>query len=80
MPHENKEAVKRVRGQINRRYIDSTLLNINVVGGTVYLTGVIRTLRTHPNVELSEEMDHISKILRTVPGIREIVWDVSRRT
>jgi hypothetical protein len=73
------EATRRIRGQIGRRYIDSSLLNVNVVGNVVHLTGVIRPLRTYPNVDLREEMEHISKILKQSCGMREVVWEVTLR-
>jgi hypothetical protein len=78
--HETKEAQRKVRAQIARRYIDSSMLNISVHGASVHLVGSIKVLRTHPNVDLKSEMDTISQILRTVPGIREVVWDVSLRS
>lgn len=80
MSTENKELGKKIRGQIARRYVDASMVNVNCVGGTVYLTGVLKVLRTNANVDLKEEMENISKVLRTVPGVREIVWDVTRRT
>jgi len=76
--HEQKEAARRVRGQVARRLFDSSMLNISVIGANVHFTGVISTLRSHPHVSLQEEMDTLSKILRQ-HGIREVVWDVSRR-
>ena len=80
MSTENKEMAKKIRGQIARRYVDASMVNVNCIGGTVYLTGVLKTLRTHASLNLKEEMDNIGKLLRTVPGVREIVWDVTLRT
>jgi len=80
MAAEQKELVKKVRAQISRRYIDTSLLNVAVNGASVHLTGVIKVLRTHPNVELPAEMEKISTILRTIPGIRDVVWDVAQRS
>ncbi len=77
---EDASLTKMVRSQIARRYIDSTLLDIRVSHGLVTLRGVIRTLRTAPDVELQKEMEVISTILRQKPGIREVVWDVTQRT
>jgi hypothetical protein len=78
--HDTKEVARKVRAQIARRYIDTSMLNISVHGASVHLVGAIRILRTHPNVDLKAEMDTISTILRTVPGVREVVWDVSQRS
>ena len=80
MSTENKELGKKIRGQIARRYVDASMVNVNVVGGTVYLTGVLKSLRTHATINLKDEMENISKVLRSVPGVREIVWDVTLRT
>jgi hypothetical protein len=80
MSADNKEMVKKVRGQIARRYVDATGVNVNCVGGTIYLTGVLRSIRTNASINLKEEMENISKILRTMPGIREVHWDVTLRT
>ena len=55
---------KMARVQITRRTIDSSMLNVTVSGGVVHITGVLRPLREYPNVDLKEEMNHISQILR----------------
>ena len=78
--HDTKEMARKVRAQIARRYIDTSMLNISVYGGSVHLVGIIKVLRTHPNVDLKSEMDTLSQILRTVPGVREVVWDVTQRS
>lgn len=80
MSVEAKDLVKRVRGQIARRYVDSSMINISIVGGSVYLTGVLHKLRTAQEVDLKSEMEQISKILRTIPGVRDVIWDVTQRT
>ncbi len=72
--------MKRVRSQIVRRNVDISLLNINVIGGFVHLTGVLAKMRTHPEVDLQSEMETISQILRQMSGIRDVVWNVSLRT
>ena len=80
MAAENKELTKKVRGQIARRYVDSSQINVNCVGGVVYLTGILGMLRTAPGVELKAEMGTISQTLRAIQGVREVVWDVVLRT
>jgi hypothetical protein len=71
---------KLVRSQIARRYIDSSLLDIRVSHGLVQLRGVVRVLRSHPDIDLKKEMETISTILRQKSGIRDVVWDVTQRT
>lgn len=78
--HNNKEETRKVRSQIARRYVDSSMLSVSVIGGNVHLTGVLGTLRSHPGVDLKGEMQQISQILRTLPGIRDVVWDVTQRS
>ena len=80
MAGEDASLTKMVRGQIARRYIDSSLLDIRVSHGLVTLRGVVRTLRTHPDIDLKKEMETISIILRQKAGIRDVVWDVTQRT
>lgn len=77
---EDASLTKMVRSQIARRYVDSSLLDIRVSHGLVTLRGVIRVLRTHPDVDLTKEMETISTILRQKAGIRDVVWDVTQRT
>lgn len=79
MPANDAEAVRRVRAEIGRRYVDSSMVEVRVVGGIVHLTGILRPLRGHPDVDLKLEMDHIADILRQRPGIREVLWEVSVR-
>jgi len=80
MPLDNKEMAKKIRGQIARRYVDASAVNISCVGGSVYLTGVLRSIRTHGDINLKEEMENISKLLRAIPGVRDVHWDVNLRT
>ncbi len=68
-----------VRSQIGKRYVDSSLLDIRVSHGIVYLRGVLRTLRTHANLDLAKEMEVISTVLRSKPGVREVVWETTIR-
>ena len=70
---------KMVRSEIGRRYVDSSLLDIRVSHGTVHLGGVIGPLRLHRELDMAKEMAHISTILRSKPGIREVVWEVTIR-
>jgi len=37
-------------------------------------------MREHANVNLKEEMESIGKLLRAMPGVRDVVWDVTLRT
>ena len=76
---EDAAHTKMVRGQIARRYVDTTQLDIRVSHGIVRLTGVIRALRTHKDMDMKKEMELISTVLKGKSGIREVVWDVTQR-
>ncbi len=81
MSHNDaKQLVKVIRGQIGRRPIDTSQLVITVSGTTVYLNGVVRPLRAAGDVDMQVEMNAISTILRTKPGIKDVVWDVTLRS
>ena len=79
MANDNALMTKMVRGQIGRRTIDATQLVIQVSGGVVHFGGVLRPLRTSGNMDMQQEMNNISTILRSKPGIKEVVWDVTLR-
>ena len=76
MPVEDAEMTRQVRREISRRYIDSTNIDVRVIHGVVYLRGYIEKLRGHESMGLSEELDIILRILRSRPGIRDVVNEV----
>ncbi len=79
MPAEDADARRMVRSAIAKRYIDSSLLDVRVTHGVVYVRGVVRKLRAHPEVDLHKEMETISTILRQKASIRDVQWDVTIR-
>jgi hypothetical protein len=79
MAAENAGATRAARAEVTRRFVDSSMLEIRVIGNTAYLTGVISTLRTHPDIDLKHEMDIISHNLRGRAGIRDVVWEATMR-
>ena len=70
---------RQVHREISRRYIDASMLDVRVIHGVAYLRGVLRHLRTHPDVDLEAEAEIIRKILRRNPAIRDVVWEVQYR-
>lgn len=76
MPIEDAEMTRAIRREISRRYIDATNVDVRVIHGVVYLKGYIETLRTHQSTNLSDEMEIILRILRTRPGIRDVINEV----
>lgn len=79
LANADTELTRMVRSQIGRRSVDASLLDIRVSHGIVYLRGVLRTIRTHAEMDLMAEMQHISTILKQKAGIREVVWEVVQR-
>ncbi|MBM3495458.1 MAG: hypothetical protein FJX72_14220 [Armatimonadetes bacterium] len=71
------EQTRMVHRELNRRYVDSSRLEVRVIHGIVYMRGMMTRLRTHPEVDLEHESDIIRKIIRQKQGIREIIWEVS---
>jgi hypothetical protein len=78
MAVEDAAATRMVRGQIARRYVDASMVDVRVTHGVCYLRGVLRILRTHPEIDLTKEMEHITTILRG-KGIRDVIWEVTLR-
>jgi hypothetical protein len=74
MPMEDVEQRRMVLREINKRRIDTSLMDVHVVHGVVYIRGTIRPLRGHP-VDIHQELEIIRRILRQKPGIRDVIID-----
>ncbi len=72
---DNKGTTHKVRQEISRRCIDSSLLSVLVVGGTVHLTGTISKLKTHPDIDLRKEQEQITHLLHLHCGVKDVVWE-----
>ncbi len=77
---DNKETTRRVRAEVARRNIDSTMLNVSVLGTTVHFIGFISKLRSHEEVDLKEEMEAITHLVQMHCGVREVVWETKVRS
>jgi hypothetical protein len=75
MPAENMEQRKMVLREISKRHIDTTLMDVHVMHGVVYLRGTVRKIRGH-DFDLKAEMELIRRILRQKPEIRDVVLEV----
>lgn len=73
------ESTKIVRREFNRRAIDTTLADIRVSHGVVYVRGTIKPMRG-AGTDVKHEMDIICRALRTRPEIRDVVVDCVFRT
>ncbi len=78
MPAEDAATTRLVRREIVRRRIDDTLLQVNSMHGVVYIRGEVRSLRGE-TCDLESEMNIIHRILRSRPGIRDVIIEVNYR-
>lgn len=78
MPAEDVQMTRLVQREIGRRYIDSRQLDVRVIHGVVYIRGTVRKIRGH-DVSLEAEMEIIRRVLRSKPGIRDVIMDVTYR-
>lgn len=67
-----------VQREISRRNIDTTLLDVHVHHGVVYLRGTVKTMRGH-DIDLKHELQIICHMLRARPDIRDVVNEVTIR-
>lgn len=79
MPLENAAAARMIRHEIARHSFDSSRLEVHVMHGVVYLQGMVSRLRSHPEIDLTHEMELLTHILRQKPGVREVVCEVNIR-
>jgi len=75
MPVEDVAMTRLVQREVGRRYIDSTRLDVRAMHGVVYMHGSLKRLRGH-DIDLKHELEVICRIIRSKPGIREIILDV----
>lgn len=78
MPVGDTETTRMVQREISRRFIDAAGLDVKSMHGVVYLRGYIQRLRGH-DIDLKHELEVINRILRSKPGIRDVIIDVDCR-
>ena len=74
MAGEDAHMTRMIQREIGRRQVDTSLLAINVSHGIVHLRGQIKKLRGH-DVDLRQELEIIRRIIRSKPGIRDVLVD-----
>ncbi len=79
MAIEDAYQTRSIQRELCRRYVDCSQVDVRVIHGVCYLRGVMRKLRTHPQIDLEQEAEVIQKILRQKQGIREVIWEVWAR-
>ncbi len=72
-----QEQNRLVRAEIARHPVDCGQVQISVSGGTIYLYGKVRPLRTHEG-DFQQALDTLMKALYKIHGIREVTtfWQV----
>lgn len=79
MPGANAAAVKLARAQITRRPVDASQLHISVGATGIHIIGVLRPLRGRGEIDLKDEMNKITDILRQRMHVHNVTWDVTLR-
>lgn len=72
------ELTKLVRREFNRRHLDTTLTDIRVSHGIVYIRGTLKGMRGGGDPK--HEIEIISRSLRTRQEVRDVVVDCIIRT
>ena len=68
---------REVLRDISKRPVDICKLNVHVTRGVVYLQGRVEQLRGHnEDIDLTEEMHIICRLLKQKPGIRDVCCEV----
>ena len=68
---------REVLRDISKRPVDISQLSVHVTRGVVYLQGRVERLRDHyQQVDLTEEMHIICRLLKQKPGIRDVCCEV----
>ena len=78
MPLEDKQARLSVMREIARFDMNTTLMNVKVINMVAYFDGRVR--RNHgPGAvrDLKKAMKDIEEVVRTLPGINDVVIDVA---
>lgn len=62
---------------IAKHPVDASELQVHVQHGVIYMTGRIGRIRGHfQDIDLTEELNMIVRVLRHKPGIRDVCCDV----
>ncbi len=69
------EMRRMVLREISKRHLDTSLMDVHVTHGVVYLRGTVSAVRGH-DADPKHEIEIIRRILRQRPGIRDVVIDL----
>lgn len=73
------EATKIARREFVKRRIDLTLADLRVTHGVAYIRGTVQAERGAGVEDIRTETERIARLLRQLPGIRDVVVDCMYR-
>lgn len=77
---DDVRGTKHARSELAKRGIDTTLADIRVMHGVVYIRGSVKAQRGAAFTDLRAEMELIARVLRQRAEIKDVVLDCSYRT
>jgi len=78
MAKEQKEMQLLVRREMARRPLDTSMVQVSVSHGVIYLRGTLRAVRGH-DLDLEHEINILQTILKQKAGIRDVVSELQTR-
>ena len=72
---EELELIRTIRREFAKRPIDSTRLEVQVIRGRVYLSGVVATIREEGGVDLKVEVAGLIERLSKIPIVKQVICD-----
>ena len=72
---EDVRTRKKVRGEFNKRMIDITGMDLQVLHGVAYIRGVLKPIKGGPQ-DLRKEVELIAKIVRNSGLVKDVVIDL----
>ncbi len=80
MANETDVRGLRVAGsELSKRGIDVSRADLRVLRGTLYIKGQVGVIRGSAIKDLSIELEHIGRLLRQKPDIKDVVIDCQFR-
>jgi osmotically-inducible protein OsmY len=73
-----KETQLLIRREMARRTLDTTMVDVYVSHGVVYLRGTVRAIRGQ-NTDLKQEVTNLLTVLKQKSGIRDVVNELQIR-
>ncbi len=70
------EVIRNIHREINRRPIDATRIDIQVVNGRVTIGGTVTRLRAQPGVDLQFELNALHKFITKDRLVKEVFMQV----